>query len=95
VRETMTICSIKKKEILFHTNFIFQVDHRDGSSRGVGCTSDETFSLIQEKINECEKGCFLLNMEGVFLVHFSVTTIYNFYSAVIGTIRKNIFTHNY
>jgi hypothetical protein len=29
----MTICSIKKKENLFYTNFIFRVDQRDGSSR--------------------------------------------------------------
>jgi hypothetical protein len=33
VRTSMTICSIKKKENLFHTNFIFRVDQRDGSSR--------------------------------------------------------------
>jgi hypothetical protein len=31
IRE-MTICSIKKGK-LFHTNVIFRVDHRDGSSR--------------------------------------------------------------
>jgi hypothetical protein len=50
----MTICSIKKEENLFHANFIFRVDQRD-------------ISLIHEKINECEKGFFLLNMKFCFL----------------------------
>jgi CRISPR/Cas system-associated protein Csx1 len=39
------------------------MDHHEcTTSGGVGCTSDETFSLIHKKINESEKVCFLLNM---------------------------------
>jgi hypothetical protein len=60
----------KKKENLFHTNFIFGVDHRDGSSQvWVEGWEHEwwEFSLIHKKINVYKKGFFLLNMKLLFL----------------------------
>jgi hypothetical protein len=38
-----------------------EMDHHECTTGGgVGSTSDETFSLIHEKINECEKGVFFI-----------------------------------
>jgi hypothetical protein len=47
------------------------MDHHECTTGGgVGCTSDETFSLIHGKINECEKVFFFIEHEVCFLNGF-------------------------
>jgi hypothetical protein len=47
------------------------MDHHECTTGGgVGCTSDETFSLIHEKINEFEKGFFIEHEALLFNVFF-------------------------
>jgi hypothetical protein len=67
----------KKRKTFFtltlFSEWITEMDHHECTTGGgVGCTSDETFSLIHEKINEFEKGFFIEHEALLFNVFFWV-----------------------
>jgi hypothetical protein len=61
----------KKRETFFtqtlFSEWIIEMDHHECTTGGgVGCRSNKTFSLIHEKIIECEKEFFMIEHEVLF-----------------------------
>jgi hypothetical protein len=67
------------------SEWIIEMDHQECTTGGgVGCTSDETFPLLHEKINECEKVFFLLN-NGFFYCFFEENAFYLYDTSKVTT----------